>query len=76
VRSILDIARHFGLAVVAEGVETHAQLVRLRELKCDTAQGFFLHKPVSGRECEQLLVPEDRRVASTVTQRLRVVSSP
>jgi diguanylate cyclase (GGDEF)-like protein len=74
VRSILDIARHFGLAVVAEGVETHSQLVRLRELKCDTAQGFFLHKPVSGRDCEQLLVPEDRREGSTVTQRLRVVS--
>lgn len=73
VRSIVDIAYHFGLNVVAEGVETHAQLVRLRELRCDTVQGYFLNRPMSARECEQLLVANPGRRDTATTQPLRIV---
>jgi diguanylate cyclase (GGDEF)-like protein len=73
VRSILDIASHFGLRVVAEGVETHEQLLRLRELRCEAVQGYLLNRPMSASSCEQLLlIPAGRRDSAT-TQSLRIV---
>ncbi|HEX7168953.1 MAG TPA: EAL domain-containing protein [Acidimicrobiales bacterium] len=40
VASIVDLSHALGMAVVAEGVETHAQVDCLIELGCDRAQGF------------------------------------
>jgi len=42
VRAIVDLAHALGLFVVAEGVETVAQLQMLRALHCDRAQGFVI----------------------------------
>jgi EAL domain-containing protein (putative c-di-GMP-specific phosphodiesterase class I) len=50
VRSTVDLGRNLGLEVVAEGVETLALWNTLRELGCNTAQGYFLSKPVSAEE--------------------------
>ena len=47
VRTIVTMARNFGLAVVAEGVETQAQLRFLQELGCDSAQGFLWREPMT-----------------------------
>lgn len=41
VRSILEMARRLDLVVVAEGVESRAQLAALREFGCGTAQGYL-----------------------------------
>ena len=46
--TILQLARALGVQLVAEGIETAAQLERLRELGCDMGQGFHLSPPVSG----------------------------
>jgi diguanylate cyclase (GGDEF)-like protein len=46
VRSTIDLAHGLGLRVVAEGVETVHSLRRLTELGCDSAQGYFLSRPV------------------------------
>jgi diguanylate cyclase (GGDEF)-like protein len=46
VRSTIDLARHLGLEVVAEGVESAEIYDDLAELRCDVAQGFFLSRPV------------------------------
>ncbi|EGR1275370.1 TPA: phosphodiesterase [Vibrio parahaemolyticus] len=43
---IIDIAKGFGIQIVAEGVETPQQLRILEELNCKQAQGFFLSRPV------------------------------
>ena len=52
---IMDIARSMGLSVVAEGVETKEQLEYLRKIGCDYAQGYYLAKPMTCQEFEELL---------------------
>jgi EAL domain-containing protein (putative c-di-GMP-specific phosphodiesterase class I) len=46
VRSTIDLARHLGLEVVAEGVETEEIVDGLRDLRCDIAQGFHFSRPL------------------------------
>jgi diguanylate cyclase (GGDEF)-like protein len=46
VRSILDLGRHMKLTVVAEGVETDAQLGYLRQFGCPLVQGWLPGRPV------------------------------
>jgi len=41
--------------VVAEGVETEAQAVKLAELQCDQAQGFFYSPPVPADQLVRML---------------------
>jgi diguanylate cyclase (GGDEF)-like protein len=43
--AVLALARAHGLKVVAEGVETLAQVERLTALGCDVAQGFYFAEP-------------------------------
>jgi diguanylate cyclase (GGDEF)-like protein len=45
VAAILALARALGLQVVAEGIETEAELSALRELGCEFGQGFLLGRP-------------------------------
>ncbi len=46
--TILQLARALGVPVVAEGIESQAQLDRLRDLGCHMGQGFHLSPPLSG----------------------------
>ncbi|MFC5461470.1 EAL domain-containing protein [Massilia niabensis] len=45
-QAIVSMAHALGMAVVAEGVETEAQLAILRELGCDEVQGYLISKPL------------------------------
>ncbi|MFM1884895.1 MAG: hypothetical protein RL026_52 [Pseudomonadota bacterium] len=45
VRTIIEMARNLGMQVVAEGVETEAQLEFLRSLNCHYAQGRLFGEP-------------------------------
>ncbi len=49
IKSIIDIARNFGLQVVAEGVEDEATADALKDLGCDVLQGFLFGEPCPGR---------------------------
>jgi EAL domain-containing protein (putative c-di-GMP-specific phosphodiesterase class I) len=53
VRAIVRLGHALGKEVVAEGVETEAQLGFLRRLGCDAAQGFLLARPLSAQEVGQ-----------------------
>ena len=55
VKHTIDIAKSFGLSVVAEGVETAEMLEELKKLGCDCAQGYFICRPVPADEFEALL---------------------
>jgi diguanylate cyclase (GGDEF)-like protein len=46
-RAILDLGRSFGLAVIAEGIETERQRARLRELGCALGQGYLFARPLT-----------------------------
>jgi diguanylate cyclase (GGDEF)-like protein/PAS domain S-box-containing protein len=47
VRNILDLARSFGMDVVAEGIEDAAQLEALKTMGCPCGQGYFFAKPMT-----------------------------
>ncbi|MCC7013481.1 MAG: EAL domain-containing protein [Planctomycetes bacterium] len=53
--TIVMIGRNLGLDVVAEGVETQAQLELLRTFRCDYAQGFHFSRAVDGDAARDLL---------------------
>jgi EAL domain-containing protein (putative c-di-GMP-specific phosphodiesterase class I) len=54
--AIIGLAHSLGLDVIAEGVETAAQLAFLVEKGCDTVQGFYFSRPVAAEQLARLLV--------------------
>ncbi|MBK1839460.1 EAL domain-containing protein [Azospirillum sp. YIM B02556] len=54
-RAIVGLGRSLGLSVIAEGVETQEQLQLLRDLTCESYQGFLFSRPVPAEEVERLL---------------------
>ncbi len=55
VQTILILAGHLGMDVIAEGIETAEQLELLRALQCEYGQGYFFSKPVSDRDAMMLV---------------------
>ncbi|UCE76249.1 MAG: EAL domain-containing protein [Gammaproteobacteria bacterium] len=55
VRSVIDMAHHMGLKVVAEGIETQEAVELLAGLGCDLAQGYFISRPLPGDQFETWL---------------------
>ncbi|NWB12753.1 EAL domain-containing response regulator [Pseudomonas sp. G5001] len=55
-RTIIELAHSLKLRVVAEGVETQAQLEFLREAGCDQIQGYLFSRPLPMKELERLLL--------------------
>jgi len=53
--AVIALGHGLGLAVIAEGVETEAQLNFLRGHGCDEMQGFYFSKPLAVADFEQLL---------------------
>jgi EAL domain-containing protein (putative c-di-GMP-specific phosphodiesterase class I) len=61
------------LKVVAEGVETQAQVDLLKDIGCELAQGYFYSKPVAVETIEQLL--SDNRAACVSSTRAKTATS-
>ena len=55
VRAIVSLAHSLRLKVVAEGVETPAQLEFLKAIGCDEYQGYHFSRPLPGDEFERLI---------------------
>ena len=54
--AIIAMAHSLGITVVGEGVENEGQFAVLKERGCDTAQGYWLGRPMSGSELARRLV--------------------
>ena len=55
IKAIINFARTLGLRVVAEGVESRAQVAFLRENHCDLMQGYYFSRPLSAGAATHLL---------------------
>lgn len=56
IEAIIKMAHALGLKVVAEGVETPAQLALLRQIDCDFAQGYHFARPMPAKAFEAMLL--------------------
>lgn len=54
-KTMINLAKIFGLSVIAEGVETKEQWAILKRHRCDLIQGYVCSKPVPAIEFERLL---------------------
>jgi diguanylate cyclase (GGDEF)-like protein len=61
--AILAMARELKLIVIAEGVETDAQLEFLRAHGCDQAQGYLISRPIRAQELEARIATDPRFMA-------------
>jgi len=55
VKTILTLADDLGIGVIAEGVETEEQAVRLRQMQCPLGQGFWFAKPLNVDAATELI---------------------
>ncbi|MGE5657267.1 MAG: EAL domain-containing protein [Actinomycetota bacterium] len=55
VRAIVMLAHNLGMDVIAEGVETAAQLAKIAELQCESGQGYWFTKPLEAAALEAFL---------------------
>jgi len=62
-RTIVRMAHAMDLAVVAEGIETEQQYAALREMNCQSGQGYLMARPLPARGIEDLLASASERAA-------------
>jgi EAL domain-containing protein (putative c-di-GMP-specific phosphodiesterase class I) len=55
VTAVISMGKSLKLRVVAEGVETKAQMAFLQALECDEAQGYYFSPPVPSQRFSKLL---------------------
>lgn len=55
VEALVDLAHSLNMRAVIEGIETQAQLERVRETTCDWAQGFYFYEPMPADDLLRLL---------------------
>ena len=56
IKSIVQLAKSFRMSVTAEGVETAEDFERMRELGCDTIQGYLFGRPLSYDRANQMVL--------------------
>lgn len=65
VKSIVHLGQSLGLRVIAEGVETNAQMNSLIEIGCDEVQGYLLGRPCASRDFPFDLIPSKSDMGSS-----------
>jgi diguanylate cyclase (GGDEF)-like protein len=66
VSTVVTLARAFSMKTVAEGVETAEQLQKLRQMRCDQAQGYLFSRPVPASEVPSVISLLERAQFTTI----------
>ncbi len=61
VQTIIDMAHHLGLQVVAEGIETAPHSAKLQKLGCRFGQGFYFSRPIDAQAMYTMLASSYQR---------------
>ncbi|MDQ3482948.1 MAG: EAL domain-containing protein [Pseudomonadota bacterium] len=56
IQSIVQLAKSFRMSVTAEGVETPEDFERMRDLGCDTIQGYLFGRPLAYERANQMVL--------------------
>lgn len=70
-RFVVGMAHWMNLSVVAEGVESKAQVDRLREIGCDYVQGYYFAKPMPVNEFEDLFKKQKNNSTISISRVIR-----
>ena len=60
----VELARQLDMGIVAEGIESQAQVEALRVLEVQWGQGFHLHRPAPAERITELIAPHERATVS------------
>ena len=60
VTSIISMAHSIGVRVIAEGVETEAQMKFLTNYHCDEIQGYYFSRPIPANNFTELIRKQNR----------------
>jgi EAL domain-containing protein (putative c-di-GMP-specific phosphodiesterase class I) len=66
VQAVIALAHGLGIDVVAEGIETAAQLARLRTLVCDRGQGYYYARPMPAEDLATMLAASSAGAGITI----------
>jgi diguanylate cyclase (GGDEF)-like protein len=58
VSTIVSLGRSIGVPLTAEGIETAGQLAFLRQVKCDSGQGYFIGRPAPVTELASIILKD------------------
>jgi diguanylate cyclase (GGDEF)-like protein len=71
VEAVVALAHGLGIGVVAEGIETGTQALKLGELGCDLGQGFLFSRPVDADQTMALLLDRPRAARALRSKTVR-----
>lgn len=60
IECIIDISKRLGIEIIAEGVETEEQYLYLKELNCNTIQGYLFGKPMTFEELQKTVTKQNK----------------
>lgn len=69
---LVELAHKLGLKACAEGVETDAALAFLGSVECDSAQGFFISRPIAAHDVPETVARWQRRLPVVAAPRAAV----
>ncbi len=72
VKAVIALAHSLDLNVIAEGVEDRDQLCSLLDLRCESVQGFYFHRPLTKQDAEAILF--GRKAAEDAAQTQQTVA--
>lgn len=75
VTAVISLARGLNLDVIAEGVETKAQVDFLRSHGCRYMQGYLFSKPLTAPQLERVLRNQLERKESLVTEATQIIAA-